>query len=174
MSVGEKLEEYRLMRISENVCRAINDQINAEMWSSNLYLSMSMHFKNEGYNGFAKWLFAQSREELEHAYEMADYLNKRGGKVEIGAIAEVPVKFGTPLDVFEQVYEHECHVTQLIEGVVRVASEARDMASQDFFWKFIREQVEEEDTAAGIVNDIGLAGGVHLTLIDQALGTRQA
>ncbi|MDY6122848.1 MAG: ferritin [Porphyromonas sp.] len=162
------------MKLSETVRQAINKQINAEMWSSNLYLSMSMHFKHVGYNGFAQWLFAQSREEMEHAYEMADFLNKRGGKVEIGALAAVPVDFGTPLEVFEQVYEHECKVTELIENVVRVASEARDMASQDFFWKFIREQVEEEDTAAGIVSDIKLAGEAHLTLIDQAMASRQA
>lgn len=135
---------------------------------------MSMHMKHEGYEGFATWLMMQSHEELEHAYEMADYLNKRGGKVEIDKVDAVPTKFESPLDVFEKVYEHECKVTKLIEDVVKVANEEKDMASQDFFWKFIREQVEEEDSAAQIVSDIKLAGDGNIMLIDHHVMQRRA
>ncbi|KGN84523.1 ferritin [Porphyromonas gulae] len=160
------------MKISEKVTKAINDQIKAEMWSSNLYLSMSVHFAQIGYNGFAHWLKKQSLEEMEHAYDMIDYVLKRGGEVKIEAIDAVPQKFGSVLEVFQQVYEHECKVTEMIEGVVRAASEARDMASQDFFWKYIREQVEEEATAAEIVETIRLSQEQNLIFIDHQLAKR--
>ena len=160
------------MKISENVTKAINDQIKAEMWSSNLYLSMSVHFAQVGYNGFAHWLKKQSLEEMEHAYDMMDYLLKRGGEVKIEAIDAVPQKFGSVLEVVQQVYEHECKVTEMIEAVVRAASEAGDMASQDFFWKYIREQVEEEATAAEIVETIRLSQEQNLIFIDHQLARR--
>ncbi|MDO4672197.1 ferritin [Falsiporphyromonas endometrii] len=161
------------MRLTEKVRKAINDQINAEMWSSNLYLSMSMFLKHEGYDGFSAWMMMQSQEELGHAYEMADFVNKRGGKVEITKVDAVPTTFDGPLDIFEKAYEHECKVTELIEGVVKVASEERDMATQDFFWKFVREQVEEEDSASQIVSDIKLAGDLHISLIDHSIMERR-
>ena len=65
--------------ISEKLQNAINEQISAEMWSSNLYLSMSFYFEREGFSGFAHWMKKQSQEEMGHAYAMADYIIKRGG-----------------------------------------------------------------------------------------------
>ena len=76
--------------ISEKLQNAINEQITAEMWSSNLYLSMSFYFACEGFDGFAHWMKKQSQEELEHAYTMADYVTKRGGKAKIDKIDVVP------------------------------------------------------------------------------------
>ena len=72
--------------ISEKLQNAINEQITAEMWSSNLYLSMSFYFACEGFDGFAHWMKKQSQEELEHAYTMADYVTKRGGKAKVDKI----------------------------------------------------------------------------------------
>ena len=69
--------------LSENLVKAFNAQINAEMWSSNLYLSMSVYFAQNGYDGMASWMRAQSKEELNHAYEMIDFVIKRNGNVEI-------------------------------------------------------------------------------------------
>lgn len=160
------------MRLNETVADAINKQINAEMWSSNLYLSMSVHFAHVGYGGFSSWLKKQSMEELEHAYEMMDYLLKRGGKVKIEPVGAVPQEYGTALEIFEQVYEHECKVSEMIEHVVRVAADAKDMASQDFFWKYVREQVEEEATALEIVDKIRLTKEQNLIFIDHQLAKR--
>ena len=97
--------------ISEKMQKAINEQVTAEMWSANLYMSMSFYLKMEGFDGFAHWMKKQSDEELTHAYSMADYVIKRGGKVTVDKVDVVPTGWGSPLEVFEHVYEHECHVS---------------------------------------------------------------
>ena len=94
------------MKINEKVTKAIDLQINREMWSSNLYLSMSMYLQHKGYAGMAKWLMAQSKEEMEHAYDMMNFVNRRGGRVTILPLEEVPTEFGSVADTFTQVYEH--------------------------------------------------------------------
>ena len=159
--------------ISEKLQNAINEQIVAEMWSSNLYLSMSFYFAKEGYEGFAHWMRVQSQEELDHALQLADYVIKRGGAAKVDKVDVVPTGWGSPLEVFEAVYSHECHVSELIDKLVDVASSERDKASQDFLWGFVREQVEEEATAQGIVDTIRLAGNAGLYHIDAELGKRQ-
>ena len=108
--------------ISEKLQKAINEQITAEMWSSNLYLAMSFYFEKEGFSGFAHWMKKQSQEEMGHAYAMADYIIKRGGTAIVDKIDVVPNGWGTPLEVFEHVYKHECHVSALVDKLVDVAS----------------------------------------------------
>lgn len=159
--------------ISEKLQNAINEQITAEMWSANLYLSMSFYFEKEGFSGFANWMKKQSQEELEHAYVMADYIIKRGGVANVDKIDVVPSGWGTPLEVFEHVYKHECHVSKMIDELVSVASAERDNATQDFLWGFVREQVEEEATAQGIVDKIKKAGDAGIFFIDSQLGQRK-
>ncbi len=143
------------------------------MWSANLYLSMSYYFGAKGYEGFAKWMKAQANEENEHAEEMAQYLMKRGGQAKVGALEAVPQEWESPLAVFEHVYQHECHVSQLIDTLVDVAAAENDKASQDFLWGFVREQVEEEATAQGIVDKMKLGGASALYHLDAELGTRK-
>ena len=159
--------------ISEKLQNALNEQITAEMWSANLYLSMSFYFEKEGFSGFANWMKKQSQEELEHAYVMADYIIKRGGVAKVDKIDVVPSGWGTPLEVFEHVYKHECHVSKMIDELVSVASAERDNATQDFLWGFVREQVEEEATAQGIVDKIKKAGDAGIFFIDSQLGQRK-
>ena len=132
--------------ISEKLQKAINEQITAEMWSSNLYLAMSFFFEKEGFSGFAHWMKKQSQEEMGHAYAMADYIIKRGGTAKVDKIDVVP------LEVFEHVYKHECHVSALVDKLVDVAAAEKDKATQDFLWGFVREQVEEEANAHEIVD----------------------
>ena len=93
--------------ITEKLQKAINDQIAAELWSANLYLSMSFYMEKEGFSGMAAWLKKQSEEEKDHACQMASYLIKRGGVAFVDKVDVVPNEFGTPLEVFQQVYEHE-------------------------------------------------------------------
>ena len=144
--------------ITEKLQNAINEQITAEMWSSNLYLAMSFYMEKEGYNGMASWLKKQASEEKAHACEMASYIIKRGG---------------TPLEVFEQVAQHERRVSKMIDELVDVASAEKDKATQDFLWGFVREQVEEEATADGIVDMIKKAGDAGIFFVDSKLGERR-
>lgn len=162
------------MKLTQKMQDAINAQINAEMWSANLYLSMSVFCAHEGLDGFANWLKVQSKEELLHADEMMKYLLDRGGTVVIGAIKEVPTEFGKPLNIAEEVYKHECAVSAMIEEVVRIAGQEKDMPSQDFFWKFIREQVEEEATAASLIDKLKRAGdnSSAILMLDREMGQR--
>lgn len=160
--------------ISEKLQNAINEQITAEMWSSNLYLSMSFYLKGQGFDGFAHWLKLQSQEELQHAYDLADYIAKRGGVAKVDKIDVVPQGWGSILEVFEHVYEHECHVSELIDNLVNVAAEVKDKASQDFLWSYVREQVEEEATAQGIVDKLKhCTDQASLLYMDDKLGARQ-
>lgn len=159
--------------ISEKLQKAINEQVNAEMWSANLYLAMSFYFQRESFDGFALWMKKQSQEEMDHAMRMADYVMKRGGVITVEKVNEVENNWASPLEVFERVYKHECHVSALIDKLVDVASTEKDKASQDFLWSFVREQVEEEATAQSIVDKVRKADTAALFLLDSELGKRQ-
>ena len=161
------------MKFTQAMQDAINEQVNREMWSAHLYLSMSAHFANEGLKGFSSWFYKQDKEEIAHAEDMMKYILTRGGKVEVRAVEAVPTTFESTLAIVEQVYEHECYVSSCIEDLVRVASKEQDMASQDFFWKYIREQVEEEETASDLVQRVRMAQDKYLYQLDKELGERQ-
>ena len=152
---------------------ALNEQITAELWSANLYLSMSFYMKKEGYDGFAHWLKKQSEEENEHACTIADYMTKRDATPKVDKIDVVPQSWKNILECFETVYEHECHESKLIDDLVKVASEEKDNATQDFLWNFVREQVEEEATAKSIVDKIKKAGDAAIFYLDAQLGERK-
>lgn len=158
--------------ISEKLVKAFNDQIVAELWSSNLYLQMAFYLKKEGWNGAANWMLRQSGEEKEHALKLADYAIKRGGEVKVGMIDVVPYGWGSLQDVFQNVYEHECHVSGLVNDLVDLASAERDKATQDFLWGFVREQVEEEDSALTIVERLKRAGEAGAFFVDAELAKR--
>ena len=158
---------------SQKLQDAINGQITKEIWSANLYLSMAFYFDKEGFNGFANWMKKQSQEEMDHAYTMANYIIKRGGTARVGQIDAVPESWNSPLEVFEKVYEHECTVSKSIDDLVDIASAERDKATQDFLWSFVREQVEEEATASGIVDRIRKMGDSAIFNLDQQYGSRQ-
>ena len=156
--------------ISEKLQKALNEQITAEMWSANLYLSMSFYFEKEGFNGFAHWMKKQSQEEMDHAYQMASYLIKRGGTALVDKIDVVPTGWGNPLEVFKHVYDHECHVSKLINDLLETAQAEKDYATQSFLWEFVKEQIEEEATAQEIADRIEKAGNAVLIKVNQ-IGT---
>ncbi|WP_294533873.1 ferritin [uncultured Bacteroides sp.] len=158
--------------ISEKLQKAINEQVTFEMWSANLYLAMSFYFEREGFSGFAHWMKKQSQEELEHACTMAEYVMKRGGVALVDKVDVVPNGWGSPLEVFEQVYKHECHVSQLVDKLVDLAAAENDKATQDFLWGFVREQVEEEASVLGIVEKLKKAGEAGVLFMDSKLGQR--
>ena len=160
------------MKLSEKLTNEFNKQINAEMWSSNLYLSMAVYFTNMGLGGCAHWMKKQAEEEMEHVHKLIDYAVKRGGKVVIGQVNAVPGDWETPLTVFEEVYKHECHVSELIDKLMDVAIAENDKATQDFLWWFVREQVEEEDSVQAILDKFAVFGVHGLYSVDHDLAKR--
>ena len=159
--------------ITERLQKAINDQITAELWSSNLYLQMAYFFKKEGWDGFAHWMELQAVEEREHATKMGNFLVDRGGTVKLQMIDVVPEGWGSPLEVFEHTYSHECKVSKMIDGIVALAIAEKDYATENFFRTFVDEQVEEEALFAGIVDRMKSSGTAGLLFMDKELGRRQ-
>lgn len=160
--------------IDKRMQDAINEQINAELYSAYLYLSMATYFEDKGLSGFANWMYVQNEEETFHAMKFLHYLVERGGRVELSAIDEPPREWGSPLAVFENVYEHEQHVTSLINNLVDVAEELKDRATFNELQWFIAEQVEEEASADDIVNKLRLAKDAPgaLLMLDKELAVR--
>ncbi|KGI60786.1 ferritin [Prevotella sp. DNF00663] len=158
--------------ISETLQEALNGQIVNEIYSANLYLSMSFYMEKEGFEGFSTWMKKQSAEEMDHAYQMANYIIKRGGTATVNQIAAVRQTWNSPLEAFEDAYKHECHVSKFIDNLLDKAIAEGDKATQDFLWQFVREQVEEEATASGIVDRIKKMGESAIFGLDQQYGAR--
>uniref|UniRef100_A0AB33JI77 Ferritin n=1 Tax=Prevotella sp. GTC17262 TaxID=3236797 RepID=A0AB33JI77_9BACT len=158
--------------ISEKLQDALNGQIVNEIYSANLYLSMSFYMEKEGFEGFSTWMKKQSAEEMDHAYQMASYVIKRGGTATVNQIAAVRQSWNSPLEAFEDAYKHECHVSKLIDNILDQAIAEGDKATEDFLWQFVREQVEEEATASGIVDRIKKMGESAIFGLDQQYGAR--
>lgn len=156
--------------ISAKLQQAINDQITAELWSSNLYLQMSYFLKHQGWDGYAHWLRDHSLEEREHATRMADYMTNRGGKVKLQMIDVVPEGWGSILEVFEHSYSHEKYVSRMIDNVLSIAIGEKDYATENFFRTFVDEQVEEEAIFGDIVEKLKKAGESGVFFLDAELG----
>lgn len=156
-----------------NVAKAINEQINAELYSAYLYLAMSSKATEMGLAGVANWLFVQYQEETAHAQIFYKYLTRVAAPVELAAIAQPPREFGSALEIFEGVLEHERKVTALIHNLVALARRNNDFAAENMLQWFVNEQVEEEENANDILSQLKLAGsGSGLFLIDRELGAR--
>jgi len=145
--------------IKEKIQDALNKQINAELYSSYLYLSMSAYFESINLKGCANWMRVQTQEELVHAMKFYDYLIERGGKVILSSIESPPTEWPSPLAIFEQAYQHEQKVTGLINGLVDLAIAEKDHATNNFLQWFVSEQVEEEASADEVAQKIKLMGG---------------
>ena len=137
--------------LSAKLHTAINEQINAELWSAYLYLSMSMDAEAKGLKGVANWFYEQWLEEQDHARILMNYLNSRDAKVELKPIKEVETRWESVLDMFKQTLEHEKVVTSLINNLAAIAAEDRDFASSNMLVWFIDEQVEEEESAREMI-----------------------
>jgi len=154
--------------------KAINEQINKELYSSYLYLSMAAHFENENLGGFAKWMYMQADEEREHGMKFFKHLVDRGGRVELKPIAGPQTGWKTSLEIFKQVQAHEAEVTASIYALYELALKEKDYPAQIMLQWFINEQVEEEKNAAEIVQQLELidAKGTAVLMLDKQLGKR--
>ncbi|MBS1110795.1 MAG: Ferritin Dps family protein, partial [Anaeromyxobacteraceae bacterium] len=144
--------------ISQKMQDALNAHVTAELYSANLYLAMSSHCDARSYKGFGRWLRVQYFEELDHAHKILDWLVMRGGAPGIGAVKAPPREFGSMLQLFEAVLEHERHVTQSIDELHRTAVAEKDTAAQVFAQWFVSEQVEEEANVQEIVEKLRMIG----------------
>ena len=160
--------------ISDRLTAAINDQINAELWSAYLYLSMSMDQEAKGNKGFANWFFIQFQEEQDHARIFMNMLNSRGAEVKLQPIAEVQTEWESPLAAWEKTLEHEQVVTGRINDLMAIAKEERDYASESFLQWFVDEQIEEEENARDIIDILEKIGDNKYGLYeyDKELGAR--
>ncbi len=160
--------------LSKKMEEALNEQINAELYSSYLYLSMSAYFESISLKGFAQWMKVQAEEELLHAMKFYDFVNERGGRVLLKEIKAPETDWESPLAVFEAVLRHEQFVTGLINNLVNLAIEEKDHATNIFLQWFVTEQVEEEATADEIVQKLKLMGEARggMFMLDRQLGER--
>jgi ferritin len=160
--------------LKEKMEKAINDQINKELYSSYLYLSMCAYAQSKGLPGVANWMKIQAQEELTHANKFFDYVHERGAKVTLKAIDAVPVEFGNVIEMFEKVMEHEQYITASINNLADISVEISDHATRSMLLWFIDEQVEEEANVTHIIDQLRMVEGKGqgLFMIDKDLATR--
>jgi ferritin len=160
--------------IGKKMEKAINEQINAELYSAYLYLSMVAYFESVNLRGCATWMRAQTQEEIVHAMKMYDFINERGGRVILKAIETPPSEWDSALAAFEAAYAHEQIVTGRINDLVNLAVEEKDHATNAFLQWFVNEQVEEETSADNVVQNLKMAQDAPgaLFMLDRELGQR--
>ena len=161
--------------ISKKIQKALNDQINAEMYSAYIYLAMSAYFEDQTLTGFSQWMKIQAIEEMGHAMKLYDHIIERDGRVVLLPIEGPPKEWESPLAAFQAAYEHECYITGRIHDLVELALEEKDRAAYTMLEWFVDEQVEEEASVKGIVDQLKLMGdsGSVLFMLDRELNQRQ-
>ena len=145
--------------ITKNVEKAINEQIKREEHSSRIYLAMASWAERNGFPGAADWLYAQTEEERIHMLKLVHYLNDRGGTAVIPALEAPESKYKSLLDVFQHVLVHEEYISASINDLYAVFTKEKDYTSANYLQWYITEQIEEESTVRGILDQIKLAGG---------------
>ncbi len=160
--------------IDKKIEDAINEQINWELYSSYLYMSMAAYCESVNLKGFASWMRTQAMEELTHVKRFYDFLTARGGRVILSAIKAPPSEWDNPHAVFDDTLEHEQHVTKRINDLMNLAHDIRDHASIGFLQWFVDEQVEEEESVDEVLHSLKLnennPGGLFIS--DKELAQR--
>jgi ferritin len=160
--------------LSPKIEKALNDQINAEMFSAYLYLSMVAYFQEKNLSGFAQWMTVQNEEETFHAMKFFRYVSERGGRVTLDAIEKPQFEWESPLAAMEAALSHEGYITGRINDLVNLALEEKDHATASFLRWFVDEQVEEEDNVNEVVQKLRMVGsdGGGLFMMDRDMATR--
>eukprot|EP00831_Metopus_contortus_P012327 TRINITY_DN14964_c0_g1_i1.p2 TRINITY_DN14964_c0_g1~~TRINITY_DN14964_c0_g1_i1.p2 ORF type:complete len:230 (+),score=40.43 TRINITY_DN14964_c0_g1_i1:71-691(+) len=160
--------------MSEKLHKAMNEQINAEMYSAYLYLSMASWLEDENLSGMAIWMKAQAQEEMEHAMKFYEFINDRRQKVDLLSIEGPKTSWNSPEEVFKESLEHEQYVTARINALMDMAREGKDYAAEAFLQWFITEQVEEESAVDAILSRMQLMGDAKhaMFMLDRELGAR--
>lgn len=160
--------------LSEKLQKALNEQINNELFAAYQYLAMAEYFAAMNLDGFAHWMRLQREEEIAHAMKIFDFVIDRDGRVKLGAIAAPASKFASPLDVLKKALEHERAVTEKINALYTSAKKENDYPTEALMQWFILEQVEEEASALKVVERLEMAGDdkAALLIIDREMGQR--
>jgi ferritin len=160
--------------IPNKIEKAFNEQIQAELYSAYLYLSMAAWLETEGLEGMGRWMRVQAMEEQTHAMKFFDHILERGGEPELLAIEKPPVKWDSPLKAFEDAFAHEQLISGRINDLMTLSLAENDHASKTMLQWFVDEQVEEEDTAAKNVYNLKMVGdgGQGLLMLDREMGAR--
>jgi ferritin len=163
------------MAMKEKLVNALNEQVNKELYSAYIYQSMAAYFDSKNLEGFSAWMDVQAQEEMEHARKIYDFIQDRGGRVKLTAIAEPKHDWKDALEVFSDALKHEEFVTDSINKLVDLAIEENDHAMNNFLQWFVAEQVEEEKTTGDIKDRLELIGDnvQALLALDEKLGGRQ-
>lgn len=161
--------------LSTSMNDALNRQINEELFSAYIYLAMSAKSDSMGLSGFANWFKMQYQEELAHADRFFNYVLERNGEIDLDAIGKPEVGDATPLELFEKSLAHEQHITQCIFKLKDLAKKESDHATDVFLEWFVNEQVEEEATTQGVIDQLRLVkdNPSGLFLIDRELSARK-
>ncbi|PIQ08074.1 MAG: ferritin [Ignavibacteriales bacterium CG18_big_fil_WC_8_21_14_2_50_31_20] len=160
--------------ISKKMEQALNQQLNRELFSSYLYLSMATYFESKNLIGMSKWMRLQAEEEHIHSMKLLDFIQKIGGRVILEQIDKPQIDWDSPLKVFQETLEHEEFITKHINELTDLAIEERDHSTRTFLQWYVDEQVEEEAVANEIVQKFNLIGDSKsgLYMLDQELGAR--
>ena len=160
--------------LSEKMQEALNAQINAELYSSYLYLAMAAYFESENLLGFAHWMHKQSDEETTHGMKFYHYINDRRGRVLLSPIDGPKTQWKSALAVFEDSLKHEQKVTGLINKLMDLAIAESDHATVSFLKWFVDEQVEEESNVDSVIQDLKRVGdsAQGLFILDRELAGR--
>ncbi len=161
--------------LSEKITKGLNDQLNKEIFSFYLYLSMAAYLENSGYTGMANWMKLQSQEEHLHAIKFYDYILQARGKVLLDTIPKPKTEWTSPMNVFEEALEHELFITESVNKLAGLANSENDYATLNFVNWFVTEQVEEVSTVTSIIDNFKMIGDNKsaLFMLDRELGARQ-
>jgi ferritin len=160
--------------MDKKLVKAINDQLNFEIYSSYLYFAMSSHLKSMNLNGFANWMDVQAKEEMTHVMKFYNYLHDRGEDVELEAVDKPPKSWKSVQEIFEQAYKHEQLVSSKINKLADMSLAVKDHATNVFLQWFINEQIEEEANALNVVQQVKMFKDSPngLFMIDRELAQR--
>lgn len=161
--------------LPKKIEKLLNEQIEKEGYSSNLYLAMASWADKEGYAGIAQWLFEQADEERMHMMKFIDFITERGGHAMIPAFEQPPAKFENIKKMFHQVLEHEKYITGTINDIVALAIKENDFATHNWIQWFVTEQIEEESSVQTIIDKLNMLGDKNMYMFDRdIMGLRKS
>lgn len=153
--------------LTKKIEKILNEQIEKEGYSSNLYLAMASWADKEGYAGIAKWLFEQAEEERMHMMKFVDFITERGGHAIVPGFEKPPVEFENINKMFHQVLEHEKYITGTINDIVALAIKENDFATHNWIQWFVTEQIEEESSVQTIIDKLTMLGDKNMYIFDR-------
>lgn len=161
--------------LPKKIEKLLNEQIEKEGYSSNLYLAMASWADKEGYAGIAQWLFAQAEEERMHMMKFVNFINERGGHAIVPSFDKPPTEFDNIKKMFNQVLEHEKYITGTINDIVALAIKENDFATHNWIQWFVTEQIEEESSVQTIIDKLNMLGDKNMYMFDRdIMGLRKS